>query len=87
MFKTGHSKVGGHKLGIKNQKTLLGANELLLELDINPITINTCWDADRLNNEEAKRIANEADFLVLSSFDGSDQGLSSFNKIASILFK
>ena len=44
------------------------------------ITINTCWDADRLDllrvgimpdanrlhNEEAKRIANEGDFLMLS---------------------
>ena len=47
------------------------------------ITINTCWDADRLDllrvgimpdaerlhNEEAKRIANEADFSALSSFN------------------
>ena len=46
------------------------------------ITINTCWDADRLDllrvgiipdanrlyNEEAKRIANEDDFLMLSEF-------------------
>ncbi|MBL6985220.1 MAG: hypothetical protein ISR74_06460 [Candidatus Thioglobus sp.] len=46
------------------------------------ITINTCWDADRLDllrvgiipdanrlhNEEAKRIANEGDFLALGSF-------------------
>ena len=45
------------------------------------ITINTCWDADRLDllrvnivpdadrlhNEEAKRIANESDFLVLDT--------------------
>jgi uncharacterized protein len=43
------------------------------------ITINTCWDADRLDlvrvgispkeeylySEEAKRIANEADFIIL----------------------
>ena len=47
------------------------------------ITINTCWDADRLDllrvgimpdanrlyNKEAKRIANEADFLALSGFN------------------
>ena len=46
------------------------------------ITINTCWDADRLDllrvgimpdanrlhNKEAKRIANEADFLALDDF-------------------
>jgi len=37
MFKTGHSKVGGRKRGSKNKKTLLGADELLLRLDINPI--------------------------------------------------
>jgi len=37
MFKTGHPKVGSRKLGTKNQKTLLGASEILLELDINPI--------------------------------------------------
>jgi hypothetical protein len=37
MFKTGHSKVGGRKPGTKNQKTLLGASELLLGLGINPI--------------------------------------------------
>jgi hypothetical protein len=37
MFKTGHSKVGGRKPGTKNKKTLLGASELLLGLDINPI--------------------------------------------------
>lgn len=47
------------------------------------ITINTCWDADRLDllrvgvmpdanrlhNEEAKIIANENDFLTLGLFD------------------
>ncbi|BBB23844.1 hypothetical protein CVFO_0592 [Isorropodon fossajaponicum endosymbiont JTNG4] len=37
MFKSGHSKVGGRKRGSKNKKTLLGADELLLRLDINPI--------------------------------------------------
>ena len=37
MFQTGHSKVGGRKRGSKNKKTLLGADELLLKLDINPI--------------------------------------------------
>ena len=37
MFKTGHSKVGGRKPGSKNKKILLGADELLLRLDINPI--------------------------------------------------
>jgi hypothetical protein len=37
MFQTGHSKVGVRKRGTKNKKTLLGADELLLKLDINPI--------------------------------------------------
>jgi hypothetical protein len=37
MFKAGHSKVGGRKPGGKNKKTLLGADELLLRLNINPI--------------------------------------------------
>ena len=37
MFKSGHSKLGGRKRGAKNKKTLLGADELLLKLDINPI--------------------------------------------------
>lgn len=37
MFKAGHSKLGGRKRGSKNKKTLLGADELLLELGINPI--------------------------------------------------
>jgi hypothetical protein len=37
MFKSGHSKVGGRKCGSKNKRTLLGADELLLRLDINPI--------------------------------------------------
>ncbi len=37
MFKAGHSKIGGRKRGSKNKKTLLGADELLLELGINPI--------------------------------------------------
>ncbi len=37
MFKSGHSKVGGRKPGGKNKKTLLGADELLLRLNINPI--------------------------------------------------
>lgn len=46
------------------------------------ITVNTCWDADRLDllrvgimpdanrlhNEEAKRIANENDFLTLNEY-------------------
>ena len=37
MFKAGHSKVGGRKRGAKNKKTLLGADEILLRLNINPI--------------------------------------------------
>ena len=37
MFKSGHSKIGGRKRGVKNKKTLLGADELLLRLNINPI--------------------------------------------------
>ena len=37
MFKSGHSKVGGRKPGVKNKKNLFGADELLLKLDINPI--------------------------------------------------
>ena len=50
------------------------------------VTINTCWDADRLDllragvipdanrlyNEEAKRIANEGDFLVLDTHKASN---------------
>ena len=37
MFKSGHKKMGGRKRGTKNKKTLLSADELLLNLDINPI--------------------------------------------------
>jgi len=37
MFQQGHKKMGGRKRGTKNKKTLLAADELLLELDINPI--------------------------------------------------
>jgi len=37
MFQTGHKKMGGRKRGTKNKKTLLSADELLLNLDINPI--------------------------------------------------
>ena len=37
MLKKGHSKIGGRKPGTKNQKTLLGASDLLLELGVNPI--------------------------------------------------
>ena len=37
MFQSGHSKVGGRKRGTQNKKTLLGADELLLRLNINPI--------------------------------------------------
>jgi uncharacterized protein len=57
------------------------------------ITINTCWDADRLDllrvgimpdadrlyNEEAKRIANEADFLALSVFNHAPKDASIIN--------
>ena len=37
MFQTGHKKMGGRKRGTKNKRTLLSADELLLNLDINPI--------------------------------------------------
>ena len=37
MFKSGHKKMGGRKRGSKNKKTLLAADELLLQLNINPI--------------------------------------------------
>ena len=37
MFETGHSKLGGRKRGVLNKVTLIKADDLLLELDINPI--------------------------------------------------
>jgi len=37
MFQQGHKKIGGRRRGTKNKKTLLAADELLLNLDINPI--------------------------------------------------
>lgn len=36
-FKKGHTKIGGRKKGTHNKKTLIRADELLLQLDINPI--------------------------------------------------
>jgi len=36
-FEKGHSKIGGRKKGTHNKKTLIRADELLLQLDINPI--------------------------------------------------
>ena len=37
MFEKGHEKIGGRNKGVKNKKTLLSADELLLQRDINPI--------------------------------------------------
>jgi hypothetical protein len=37
MFKSGHKKLASRKRGSKNKKTLLAADELLLNLNINPI--------------------------------------------------
>ena len=36
-FKKGHTKIGGRKKGTPNKKTLIRADELLLQLNINPI--------------------------------------------------
>ena len=36
-FEKGHTKIGGRQKGTSNKKTLLKADELLLQLDINPI--------------------------------------------------
>ena len=36
-FKKGHTKIGGRKKGTHNKKTLIRADDLLLQLDINPI--------------------------------------------------
>jgi len=36
-FEKGHTKIGGRQKGIPNKKTLIRADELLLQLDINPI--------------------------------------------------
>jgi hypothetical protein len=36
-FEKGHSKIGGRKKGTHNKKTLIRADDLLLQLDINPI--------------------------------------------------
>ena len=36
-FEQGHSKLGGRKQGTPNRKTLIKADDLLLELDVNPI--------------------------------------------------
>ena len=37
MFEKGHEKIGGRNKGAKNKKTLLSADKLLLQRDINPI--------------------------------------------------
>jgi len=36
-FEKGHTKTGGRQKGTPNKKTLIRADELLLQLDINPI--------------------------------------------------
>jgi hypothetical protein len=36
-FEKGHEKLGGRKQGTPNKKTLIKADDLLLELDVNPI--------------------------------------------------
>lgn len=36
-FEAGHKKLGGRRRGTPNKKTLVKADELLLELGINPI--------------------------------------------------
>ena len=36
-FENGHEKLGGRQKGTPNKKTLIKADELLLQLDINPI--------------------------------------------------
>ena len=36
-FENGHEKLGGRQKGTPNKKTLIKADDLLLELDINPI--------------------------------------------------
>jgi len=37
MFEKGHKKIGGRKKGTPNKVTLIKADDLLLELDVNPI--------------------------------------------------
>ena len=36
-FENGHEKLGGRQKGTPNKKTLIKADDLLLELDVNPI--------------------------------------------------
>ena len=36
-FDKGHSKIGGRKKGTPNKVTLIKADDLLLEMDVNPI--------------------------------------------------
>ena len=36
-FEKGHTKIGGRQKGVPNKKTLIRADDLLLQLDINPI--------------------------------------------------
>jgi len=36
-FEKGHSKIGGREKGAPNKKTLIKADDLLLDLNINPI--------------------------------------------------
>ena len=59
------------------------------------VTINTCWDADRLDlgrvgitpdasrlhNSEAKRIANESDFMSLDNFNVQTQSNDNIRKV------
>jgi len=36
-FETGHEKLGGRQKGTPNKKTLIKADDLLIELGVNPI--------------------------------------------------
>ncbi len=36
-FEKGHSKIGGREKGVPNKKTLIRAEDLLIDLSINPI--------------------------------------------------
>ena len=65
----------------------LSALQSILADRLDLLRVGIMPDADRLYNKEAKRIANETDFLVLGGFDINNQNLSPFNKITSILFK
>ena len=83
MFEKGHKKIGGRQKGTKNKKTMLSADELLLERGVNPIEkLIEIAESDDSSVEQRIRCWQEIDKYTYPKFKSQELRVTPIENLA-----